>query len=323
MVENIYKLDLKDKKILHELNSNARQSFSQIAKKVGLSTEVVNYRIKKLEDEKIITNYQLITNLSKLGILQFKLCLSFQHIKSRDLEQIIQALKQKSEIKWIVSCNGSWDLIIAAEAKSIFEIDQIKDKTLTLFEEFIDQKAVAILVEASTFNREYLLDKQSEKKERIIMKQSNIVKLESIELEILKELSENARKSAVDIATKLKTTARIVAYHIQELVKKEVILGFKIAINYKKLGIKFHKTFIYLDNPAQQRVTELISYFENHKNIIHHVKVLGNWDLEPEFETSSTQEFNDAIKTIKDNFSDIIKKIDVITIEQEYKFVYF
>ena len=176
MIETIYKLDLKDKKILYALNENARQSCSRIAKKVGLSVEVVNYRIKKLENEKIITNYQLITNLSKLGILQFKICLSLQHIKSFDLNQIIKTLKEKPEIKWIVSCNGNWDLIISAEAESIHQIDKIKNETLEPFKEFIHQKAISILVEASTFNRNYLLEKPNNNKERVIMKESEKIK---------------------------------------------------------------------------------------------------------------------------------------------------
>ena len=100
-------------------------------------------------------------------------------------------------------------------------------------------------------------------------------------------------------------------------------MGFKIAINYEKLGIKFYKTFIYLENPKQEKINQLISFFESHKNIIHHVKVLGNWDLEPEFEVYSAQEFNNILTQIKDNFSSIIKKIDIITISKEYKFVYF
>ena len=40
-------LDLKDKKILFELDFDARQSYSEIAKKVRLSKQVVEYRIKK------------------------------------------------------------------------------------------------------------------------------------------------------------------------------------------------------------------------------------------------------------------------------------
>jgi Lrp/AsnC family leucine-responsive transcriptional regulator len=323
MKELIYKLDTKDKKILYHLNSNARQPLSQISKKVGLSQEVVNYRIKKLEDNNIITNYQLIVNLSKLGIFQFKICLSLQHITSKVLTQIISKLKLKEEIKWIASSSGNWDIIISAEASSISQIDKIKNETIEAFENYINEKSVAILVQGSTYNRDYLLETPEKSKERIIMKESNPIKLDKIELEILKELSKNARTSVIEIATKLKTTARIISYNIQQLQKKEIILGFKIAINYELLGIKFYKTFIYLDKPESKKVEALNTFLENHKNVIHNGKVLGNWDLEPEFETYSEQEFDSILTKIKDNFPDIIKKIDIITIQQEHKFLYF
>jgi len=322
MTQNIYKLDLKDKKILYYLNTNARQSNAQIAKKIGLSAEVVNYRIKKLEENNIITSYQLIANLSKLGIYQFKICLSLQHITSKILDKIIQDLKEKEEIKWIVLCSGSWDLIISAEAYSISQINQIKNKTIEAFEDHIDQKAIAILVEGQTYSRNYLLENSKSSKERTIMKESNPIKLNKTELEILYCLSKNARASVVEIATKLKSTARIIAYNIKQLEKKEIILGYKIAINYKKLGIKFHKTFIHLDNSNAKRITDILTYLGNHENVIHNGKVLANWDLEPEFETFSNQEFNEILTIIKDNFFDIIKKIDIITIQKEHKFVY-
>ena len=44
------KIDLKDRKILHELDINARQTLSQIGKNVRLPKSVVAYRIKKLEE---------------------------------------------------------------------------------------------------------------------------------------------------------------------------------------------------------------------------------------------------------------------------------
>jgi len=175
---NHYKLDLKDKRIIYELNSNARASYSQIGKKVGLSTEVVNYRIKKLEEE-IITQYQLIVNLSKLDILQFKICLSLQHMTSENLQKIIETLKKKEQVKWIVSANSKWDLIISLEASSISEIDILKNQILSLFKNYINEKAISILVEASTYNRDYLLDSPSARKERIIMKPARKVKLDN------------------------------------------------------------------------------------------------------------------------------------------------
>ena len=44
-------LSTKDRRILKELFDNGRTPFSSIAKKVGLSKEVVNYRVKKLIDD--------------------------------------------------------------------------------------------------------------------------------------------------------------------------------------------------------------------------------------------------------------------------------
>ena len=42
------KLDLKDRKILYHLDIDSRQSFSQLGKKVGLSKDLIAYRVKKL-----------------------------------------------------------------------------------------------------------------------------------------------------------------------------------------------------------------------------------------------------------------------------------
>jgi len=324
MLENNFKLDLKDKKILYELDLDARQSCSKIAKKVGLSVEVVNYRIKKLEEENIITNYQIIVNLAKLGILQFKICLSFQHLNSEKLNIIIEKLKKNKSIKWIVSCKGKWDLIISFETDSIKQINSLKDEILSLFKGFINKKEISILIEGITYNRNYIIEGKSLKNdERIIMEQCEKIKLDKFDLHILKELSENARESLVNIATKLKTNARIINYRIQQMIKNKIITGFKIALNYEKLGIQFYKIFISIDNPQKQKIEELITYIKAHKNIIHNAKVLGNWDIELEFEVYSEKEFDKILENIKDKFSDIIRNIEIITISKEHKFVYF
>jgi len=319
-----YQLDLKDKRLIYELDSNSRQTNAQIARKIGLSTEVVNYRIKRLEKENIITQYQIIVNLYRLDILQFKICLSFQHLTSAKLNQILESLKKKQEIKWIVSCKGNWDLIMSLEADSLQNMDSLKDEILSLFSNYVIKKSISILVEAQTYNRDYLLEDKSQVHEsRIILKKDKPVKLDGLDMKILKKLSENARKPIVDIAAEIKSTVRIVNYRIKQLVKNKIVLGFKIAINYEKLGIKFFKTFIYLDNPKKERLKSLIQYLSAHKNVIHYVKVLGNWDLEPEFETYSEEEFDKILGDMKDQFSDIIKDVDVITISKEHKFVYF
>jgi Lrp/AsnC family leucine-responsive transcriptional regulator len=316
------KLDLKDRKILYELDSNCRQTCSQIGKKVGLSQEVVNYRIRKMEEEKIITQYQVALDLDKLGIIQFKILLSFQHMNSQAMDKILKELDKNKHVKWIVSCNGSWDLMIALEAESISEINELKNEVLSAFENYIDRKAISVCASGFVYNRDYLIDKKSYNRTRILVSGTKKEILDKIDLEILKKLAENARIPIVDIASKLNTSARVVNYRIRQLVKEKIITGFRIAINYERLGIKFYKTFFYLDNPKKERISALASYFASNKNIIHNLHVVGNWDFEPEFEVYSESDFNEILGDIKDKFSDIIKNIDIVTISKEHKFVY-
>jgi len=316
------KLDTIDKKILSELDKDSRKSCREIGKKLRLSTEVVNYRVKKLEDSGVITAYTLVVNLSKLGVIQFKILLSFQHLKSEKLEKIIEKLKENKSVKWIVSCKGSWDMIISLEAFSLKEVELLKSQILSHFDLYVSKKAIAICTDASTFNRTYFSN-IVQRNEMILVDSLKGAELDNIDMNIVKKLSLNSRKSIVDIAFELKTSVRIVNYRIKQLVKNKIITGFRIAIDYSKLGIQFYKLLIYLENPNEEQIKDYIDYFKNNKNLIHHVRVLGSWDFEPEFEVYSEQEFNDILKEMKDKFSNVIKNVEIVTISKEHKFVYF
>jgi len=314
-----FKPDVKDRKILHELDKDCRQSCSEIGKKVGLSSEVVNYRIKKLEEEKVITQYQVIVNISKLKIIQFKIALNFQRIDSQKLESMIKKITKIKQAIWIAASKGNWDLIISCEAKGLYEVNEINEEILANFGNYIREKAIAVCYKGEVFNRDYLTEKVSPNRERVIVDNSKEVILNETEIKIIKSLAENGRKSIVEIAHEIKESERIVNYNIKQLEKKQIIIGFRIALDYSKIGIKYYKTFLYLENPGQKRVQELINYFKSNKNIIHNVQVIGNWDFEPEFETYSEQEFDKILNDFKDKFSDIIKRIDIMTVSKEYK----
>jgi len=61
------KLDIKDKKILSILSANSRIPLTQLSKKVALSRDAVNYRIKNYEKKGIIQGYRTMVDISKFG----------------------------------------------------------------------------------------------------------------------------------------------------------------------------------------------------------------------------------------------------------------
>ena len=86
------KIDLKDRKILYELDTNSRQSYHEIAKKVGLSKDSIIYRIKKLQEQGVIKKFHTIYDVGKLGFISFRLYLKFQNSF-----HLLQGQKQLSE----------------------------------------------------------------------------------------------------------------------------------------------------------------------------------------------------------------------------------
>lgn len=61
-------MDVLDEKILEMLKINARESFANIGKEVGLSAPAIGKRVRQMEEEGIIEGYALRVNHEKLGI---------------------------------------------------------------------------------------------------------------------------------------------------------------------------------------------------------------------------------------------------------------
>jgi Lrp/AsnC family transcriptional regulator, leucine-responsive regulatory protein len=66
-LENEKLLDETGWQLLHELQQNARLSFSELGQRVGLSSPAVAERVRKMEDAGIITGYHAEVDPAKLG----------------------------------------------------------------------------------------------------------------------------------------------------------------------------------------------------------------------------------------------------------------
>jgi len=119
------KIDLNDWKILNQLDLNCRQSDAKIGKKTRISKQVVNYRIKNLIDNKIITSFPPHINIAKLGYSPYKIYLQFRALTKTKEEEMWNYLIKQPNIVWVISCSGKWDLIFGIASKDIEQFDKI------------------------------------------------------------------------------------------------------------------------------------------------------------------------------------------------------
>ena len=73
----MYKLDVYDKKLLYEMDKNSAISISELSKKLRRSKQFIIYRMKQLEKATIITGYNAIIDMSKLGYFSFRAYFKF------------------------------------------------------------------------------------------------------------------------------------------------------------------------------------------------------------------------------------------------------
>src|SRR3954464_3779104 len=61
-------IDEIDRKIVKELQVDARVSYAELGRRVGLTTPAVIERVRKLEDAGVITGYRAVIDTAKVGL---------------------------------------------------------------------------------------------------------------------------------------------------------------------------------------------------------------------------------------------------------------
>lgn len=142
------KLDSKDKKIIEQLQKNARQSVSDIARKTKLPRDVVKYRIKKLEENKVIRFYHAVLNPSKIGYpLYAYISFVLLNIETDDEKKFINYLKQNPKIIYVAKFSGKIDFTIGVCVKNYKDLDDLMREIRNKFSKFIKDFDVSPVIQ--------------------------------------------------------------------------------------------------------------------------------------------------------------------------------
>lgn len=314
------KIDNLDLKILYYLDKDSRQSASQIAKKLRVHRNVINFRINKLVEKGVIRHFVTMINPLVLELHPYKIYLQLQNL-TPDKETKLLQLINKLPVYWAAKVSGHWDFIIGLLVKNIDELNNIKKQILQLLGEDIINKSFSAIVDAPHYYRTYLTQDKEISPVKLWTKTKIKIKIDDIDIKILKLMAENARMPITEIATKINITVKTAITRIKKLKKANVIFDYRISLNLDKIGYKFFKCFISLKSANEKRITEFLSYCQANKNIIHVIETIGDCDFEPEIEAESNEQFYKIISEMREKFSDIIREIKTLDIIKEYSYV--
>lgn len=304
------KLDLKDRKILYELDGDSRQSFAKIGKKIGMSKDLVLYRVKKLMENEIIDSFYTHIDSFKLGYFSVRFYLIFQNI-TPDLEmEIIDFYANKN--KFLLNCasiEGRFDLVVNMWVKHLDDFYAFWEEGLKKYRNYIQKEIFSIFIESIVFRYSYLLLDKYEKSDREKNLKVGIskekVEIDDLDWEILKLLVDNARIPIAEIAHKLNSTSMIVNYRIKKLQKLDVIKKFGIKFNLQKLGYTRFKVDIFLND--YRKKYQILNYIRYNPHLIWISKSIGVSDLELEFDVENLDQLHQILQDLTIRFPNMIR----------------
>ena len=305
----MYKLNLKDRKILYELDLNCRQSNAQIGKKVGLSRDVVAYRINRMQKEGVIKNFWTAINTFKLGYQVFRIYINFHYVSNKIKREIIQYFTKYRNSWAVISVEGPIDLSLVIWVKNIYEFYRFWNKTLEKYGDYFEKYTISVYIQAVGYKKSYLLDKPDKSDNKIMYRTTcdgTIVKIDEIDYKILNEIAVNARIPLIELAEKIGCSSQSISYRLRNLEKSGVIQAYRVNIDRSFLGLQIYKVDIFLK--AYNQRGNIIRYLEN-KGCIECLNVAVGWsDIEPEIVVENTDKLIKLMEEISDKFPNSIKK---------------
>jgi Lrp/AsnC family transcriptional regulator, regulator for asnA, asnC and gidA len=310
-------LDKTDKKILFELEKNARIPDTQLAKKVNKSKDSVRYRITKLEQEGIIKNYKTWIDYSKLGFRTSTIYLSTLNIPEKK-QVLIQNLINDKRVYWYGVAEGVWNIGITYFIKSNQDLINIKNELASKYKDFITNLTITSLAGVSVHEKTFLVDENS--KFTTFTEETENIKLDNIEKEILKHLYFNSKINLATLSDKCNSTVDVVRGRMKKLERQGIIIRYTIEIDYHKIGYELYKSFIYLANYTDKEIQSMMNYTEKSNKIINVVKQIAPWEFELILFVNNFQDYLKTIDSLTKTNPQIFKRVETAIMSEDVIF---
>jgi len=299
------KIDLKDRKILYEIDTDSRQSFRNIGRKVGLSKDVVASRVKRLKENGIIIRFFTYYDILQLGFNFLRFYFKFQYVTPDIKKEIINHFMNDDNVNNLFSTEGSYDLGVLMMVKNISDIYPLWKKTLEKYGDYFSMQVFSAYMGELIYGHGFLLDGIEKPIRTPLRKNWGKVNIDELDVKILKLLVADSRIPTVEIANKLDSNVTTINSRIKRLVKSKVILGFSVELDLDKLGYQVWKVDFYLSEYT--KINQIIKYIENNPLLYCVDYTIGYADLELEINVKDISQLHDIIEDLHSKFPKIIR----------------
>ena len=312
-------LDLLDRRIMHELDLDARQSASQLARKVRKSKETVNFRLNRLLREGYLKGFYTVFNTSLLGWFYVKHYIKFKDTTPKKEADIFEYLRTQRNVSYLASVEGKYDCLLLVIVPQMARADEFLSAFMAKYGDYVQTKDMTVLLSTHRLNAKFLFVGKESRDWHYKYELGSFAP-GAVERRILSELSSNARIPLLELAKKCGITPTAAAYRMRKLEQEKVILAYVSEPNFSKLGLRFVQVNMSLRDPSVRK--QIISYFDATNRCLFAIEMLGKYDVLVELHMQSGLELQKIMDGFRERFVGKYAGYDVSTITKEYLVVW-
>ena len=292
-------LDSTDGKILYEIDLNARASAAFIAKKIRKPKETVHYRLNKYLKEKKIRYFYTLVNASMIGYHYYLILIKLNRAGPKEKKGIANHIIDSGSCISINEVEGRYDFSLVAAFIDPERFNSFMKRLYSKCGNRISEKSINLVLATHKFSQGFLSDAKIRK---VSSNHSSIsdISLKNTDREIIGWLSDNARMKLNDLAAKIKVNEKLIKYHLKQLERKNIIVGYFPMLNMDALDRELLQVNICLKNPQVR--PGIIEYFSQSRTCNIAYELLGKYDLVLEFSVEDHQQLRKLISGFRHHF---------------------
>jgi len=307
-------MDVKDTKILQELDKEPRITTSKLAKRVRISQQVADYRLKRLKEQGIITKFGTIINMYRLGLQQYRIFFRFNEIGDQRKREIFSYLKKNAHVYWAARIGGRYDLVIVVGVVDYPTFDVFLDELYTSFPKcFRSYQSVYVLTH-ELYRHKYLNPKQKVFDTLSYGTGVQVAELDVLDWKILHSIKDDCRIPALVLAQQFGTSYKTIQNRIEKFKKNGVIVGNRIFVHTED-----KKPFIVLltySEYSKSREKKFLSEVRAHPKVTQALHCFGKWRVFLHVRVKDLEELQSFIISLREKHT-IIREHEAVPVFED------
>ena len=136
-------LDDTDREILEALQENARTPFSEIARRIDMSSATVHDRVNRMEEAGVITGYHAKVDPKEVGLgISAFVGLRVEQGREKDTLERLESIDGVQEVHLTT---GSWDVLMRLYAEDADELRELMFENIAQMDGFSRSQTMVVL----------------------------------------------------------------------------------------------------------------------------------------------------------------------------------